>query len=429
MYATANMMHVIPEGLSVGLPASRPRRSSTVSRAFLPDAIHIHDLHTHLLTLADVDPASLATAVQATATEAVAQPGGGGPFDWLAKAFETSLTAIDGGLEKLNIPYSYGFSIIILTFLVKVATFPLTKKQVASTLAVQALAPSIKELQNKYANDTERLQLETAKLYKEANVNPLAGCLPTLATIPVFIGLYRALTLAAQDGLLQEGFFFIPSLGGPATIEQQLAGEGLNWLVPFVNGAPPIGWEDTAKYLVLPVLLVLSQYASLQISSPPNSDDPSVQQTQAILKYLPILIGYFSLNVPAGLTIYWLTNNILTTGQQVYLKKVTRVDVPAPRGTVVNPVIDITPDASAADGGAASGKSRRSRKGETFRARQANEKASTIAKNARGKRKGSKFAERKESEVGAPAAEASAEAPSTAEKKAEATGTGSSNSA
>lgn len=63
--------------------------------------------------------------------------------------------------------------------------------QVESTLAVQALAPSVKELQAKHANDPERLQLETAKLYKEANVNPLSGCLPTLATIPVFIGLYR----------------------------------------------------------------------------------------------------------------------------------------------------------------------------------------------------------------------------------------------
>lgn len=105
------------------------------------------------------------------------------------------------------------------------------------------------------------------------------------------VGVCRALTLAAQDGLLQEGFFFVPSLGGPATIDQQLAGQGLSWLVPFVDGAPPIGWVDTAKYLVLPIALVASQYASLAISSPPNSDDPSVQQTQAILKYLPILIG------------------------------------------------------------------------------------------------------------------------------------------
>lgn len=223
---------------------------------------------------------------------------------------------IDGGLEKLSVPYSYGFSIIILTLLVKVATFPLTQKQVCplcshettvrllrypeayqhpplpyvasshlllrysnacgtsmqpetgwprlpsplhpvvcylysnigklccpdahskelasfralcsnlpramlnrqianrvpnrtqatglghvmqvqSTLAVQALAPSVKDLQAKHAGDPERLQLETARLYKEANVNPLSGCLPTLATIPVFIGLYRYVEYAS----------------------------------------------------------------------------------------------------------------------------------------------------------------------------------------------------------------------------------------
>ena len=148
--------------------------------------------------------------------------------------------------------------------------------------------------------------------------------------------------------------------------------------------------------------------------------------------------GYFSLNVPSGLTIYWLTNNILTTGQQVYLKKVTKVDIPTPRGTVVNsPVIDITPSSGESS---VSSKSRRSRKGETFRARQANEKASTIAKNARGKRKGSKFAARKQTEGGeseageaipvtAEVSDSGNGSPSTTEKKAEATGTGSSKTA
>jgi YidC/Oxa1 family membrane protein insertase len=81
----------------------------------------------------------------------------------------------------------------------------------------------VKELQAKYANDTETLQIETARLYKEAGVNPLAGCLPTLATIPVFIGLYRALTKAADDGLLTSGFFWIPSLGGPTTMTARQA--------------------------------------------------------------------------------------------------------------------------------------------------------------------------------------------------------------
>lgn len=100
----------------------------------------------------------------------------------------------------------------------------------------------------------------------------------------------RALTLAAQDGLLNDGFFFVPSLGGPATIEQQLAGTGMQWLYPFVDGHPPLGWATTGAYLVLPLLLVISQSLSMKIMSPP-SDDPAQQQTQAILKFLPLMIG------------------------------------------------------------------------------------------------------------------------------------------
>ena len=163
--------------------------------------------------------------------------------------------------------------------------------QVQSTMAMQALQPSVKQLQAQYANEPEKLQVETQRLYKEAQVNPLAGCLPTLATIPVFIGLYRALTLAASDGLLNEGFFFVPSLGGPTTTAQQAANQGMQWLFPFVDGQPPLGWETTAKYLVLPVLLVLSQFASLQISQPAQSDDPAQQTTQKILKFIPFMIG------------------------------------------------------------------------------------------------------------------------------------------
>ena len=71
--------------------------------------------------------------------------------------------------------------------------------QVQSSVAVQALQPRVKELQAKYAGEPEQLQIETARLYKEAGVNPLAGCLPTLATIPIFIGLYKALTKAADE--------------------------------------------------------------------------------------------------------------------------------------------------------------------------------------------------------------------------------------
>jgi YidC/Oxa1 family membrane protein insertase len=163
---------------------------------------------------------------------------------------------------------------------------------------------------------TRPCQVETAKLYQTAGVNPLAGCLPTIATIPVFIGLYRALSNVADEGLLTEGFFWIPSLAGPTKLNG-----GLGWLT-LVDGAPPLGWADTARYLALPVLLVVSQFISQKIISPQQqTTDPQQQQTQAILKFIPLMIGWFSLSVPSGLTLYWFTNNLVTTAQQVWLRR------------------------------------------------------------------------------------------------------------
>lgn len=355
---------------------------------------------------------SLADAAASTTQQT--SGGGGGPVDFLANGFEAFLKVLDGTLEDVGVPYSYGFAIILLTILVKAATFPLSKKSMESTVALQALQPRVKELQTKYAGDTETLQIETARLYKDAGVNPLAGCLPTLATIPVFIGLYRALTKAADDGLLTAGFFWIPSLGGPTTMTARQAGSGFSWLFPFENGAPPIGWHDAAAYLVLPVLLVVSQYVSQKIISP-QSNDPSQAQSQAILKFLPLMIGWFSLNVPSGLTLYWLVNNILSTSQQLYLKSTMKVEIPpatantvtaTTTGTVIRPkeervkkvtgkemgarkkkrdsadedVIDVEAEpVSAAAAASAPPPSKKDGRGEKFRARKARE-AATKAK-------------------------------------------------
>ncbi|XP_073315828.1 ALBINO3-like protein 1, chloroplastic [Primulina huaijiensis] len=244
--------------------------------------------------------------------------------DWLSgitNAMEAVLKVLKDGLSTLHVPYAYGFAIILLTVLVKAATFPLTKKQVESTMAMQSLAPQIKAIQERYAGDQERIQLETARLYKLAGINPLAGCLPTLATIPIWIGLYRALSNVADEGLLTEGFFWIPSLSGPTTIAARQTGSGTTWLFPFIDGHPPLGWSDTLAYLVLPVLLIATQYISLQIMQPPQSNNPNLKNSQAITKLLPLMIGYFSLSVPSGLSLYWLTNNILSTTQQVWLRK------------------------------------------------------------------------------------------------------------
>ncbi|KAL8520049.1 hypothetical protein ACS0TY_010835 [Phlomoides rotata] len=258
--------------------------------------------------------------------------------DWLSgitNAMEVVLKVLKDGLSTLHAPYAYGFAIILLTILVKAATFPLTKKQVESAMAMQSLAPQIKVIQERYAGDQERIQLETARLYKLANINPLAGCLPTLATIPIWIGLYRALSNVADEGLLTEGFFWIPSLSGPTTIAARQTGSGTSWLFPFIDGHPPLGWSDTLAYLVLPVLLVLSQYISVQIMQPPQSNDPNLKTSQAITKFLPLMIGYFSLSVPSGLSLYWFTNNILSTVQQVWLRKL---------GGAKNPIKQLSDD-------------------------------------------------------------------------------------
>lgn len=234
---------------------------------------------------------------------------------------ENVLKVLKGGLSATHVPYSYGFAIILLTVIVKAATFPLTKKQVESTMAMRSLQPQVRAIQERYAGDQERIQLETARLYKLASINPLAGCLPTLFTIPVWIGLYRALSNVANEGLLTEGFFWIPSLSGPTTVAAQQSGSGISWLFPFVDGHPPLGWSDTAAYLVLPVLLIVSQYISVQIMQSSQGNDPNQKSSQALTAFLPLLIGYFALSVPSGLSLYWFTNNILSTAQQVWLQK------------------------------------------------------------------------------------------------------------
>lgn len=256
--------------------------------------------------------------------------------DWLSgitNYLETVLKVLEDGFSALHVPYAYGFAIILLTVLVKAVTFPLTKKQVESAMAMRSLQPQVQALQKRYAGNQERIQLETARLYKLAGINPLAGCLPTLATIPVWIGLYRALSNVADEGLLTEGFFWIPSLAGPTTIAARQNGTGISWLFPFIDGHPPLGWSDTLAYLILPVLLVVSQYISVQIMQSSQSNDPNLKNSQALTKFLPLMIGYFALSVPSGLSLYWLTNNILSTIQQVWLQKL---------GGAKNPVMQFT---------------------------------------------------------------------------------------
>ena len=155
------------------------------------------------------------------------------------------LVALDSSMRSIGIPYSFGFAIILFTVLVRLATFPLNMQQIKSSKAMQELQPKMKELQDKYKNDREKLAQEQMKLYKEHGVNPLGGCLPMLVQMPIWFALYQALLQLSTEGLLSEGFLWIPSLAGPVSDYSQ----GLSWLYPFVNGAPPVGRVDPRRSL------------------------------------------------------------------------------------------------------------------------------------------------------------------------------------
>lgn len=218
------------------------------------------------------------------------------------------LIEVDHVLEALNVPYSFGFAIILFTVAIRALTFPLNLQQIKSSKAMQALQPKMKKIQEKYKDDREKLAMEQMALYREHGVNPLGGCLPMLVQMPIWISLYWALIQLAAEERLTEGFLWIPSLAGPVAYEQA----SIDWLWTY-------DWMTSLSYLILPVLLVVSQMYMQQMLTPPTTD-PQQAQMQQMMKFMPLMFGYFALIVPAGLTLYWFTSNALMLAQQYFTK-------------------------------------------------------------------------------------------------------------
>ncbi|NLE75306.1 MAG: YidC/Oxa1 family membrane protein insertase [Chloroflexi bacterium] len=218
-----------------------------------------------------------------------------------------ALKLLAGWIEALGIPYHFGFAIILFTLIIKLVTIPLNKKQLESTKATQELQPKLQELQKKYGKDREKLAQAQMELYKEAGVSPMGGCLPMLIQFPILIGLYSALYSLANNVNLGS-FFFIPDLALPSQTE------GISWLWPF---PPKIGWDAASAYLVLPVLTLISQLVlqkMMQLS--PKSQDPQQGMMNSMMSIMPIFFAYITLQVPAGLTLYWVVSNIFSIVQQ-----------------------------------------------------------------------------------------------------------------
>lgn len=265
---------------------------------------------------ADVAGDAANAAAAAAGAAAATTPAKTGPIASLASVIEGCLLWLHTTLKGFGVPGSYGISIVLFTGVVKAALFPLNWKQMESTIKMQAITPKLKQIQNEYKDNPQVINQMTAKLYKDEDINPILGCVPIFLQLPVWLALYRALQNMAKEDILKESFLWIPSLQGPVnSVGQSLS----TWLFPFINGEPPIGWHDAIAYLILPALIVGSQIITTRVMSP-NSNDPSQKQANTMNKVLPVIIGWFVLNVPSALGLYMFTNNILSTAQTVFVK-------------------------------------------------------------------------------------------------------------
>jgi YidC/Oxa1 family membrane protein insertase len=215
---------------------------------------------------------------------------------------------------------------------IRALLIPLSIQQSKSAEYMKALKPYIAEISVKFKGNEDAKNRAVGRLYQDADQNPLAGCLVSLVQLPVFLGLYRGVRLLALDNELNEPFLWIPSLEGPVSAPDF---RGLDWLTSGWHEAaasggglpePPLGWETTIAFLIMPVVLVVLQSITMNSLQPPIDDNAGeaekeqLQSTQRILKFLPLMIGFFSLQVPAGLTIYWFTSNIFTLTQSLAVK-------------------------------------------------------------------------------------------------------------
>lgn len=191
-----------------------------------------------------------------------------------------------------NPNYSYGLAIILFTIIIRIILLPLNIKQTRSQVAMQAVQPEIKKIQDKYKNDPQKAQAEVMKLYKEKGANPMSGCLPMLIQLPILWALFYVFNnLNAIQGV---SFLWIKDLHAP----------------------------DALK--ILPILSGVTTYLSSLMMTPANADSAQAKQTSTMNIGMAIFMGFMSWNFKSALVLYWVTNNLIQIGQTKFLKWLDR---------------------------------------------------------------------------------------------------------
>ena len=220
---------------------------------------------------------------------------------------------IFGGISKFllailrifhRVVKNWGVAIIMLTFLINIALFPLTKKSFQSMSKIQEVQPHIEKLRKVHKDNPQKLNKELAELYRQYNVNPFGGCLPLLVQMPIFIALYQGLIRSIE--LKGAHFLWIKDLSRPDSVT-----------IPFT--LPVLG----NQIHLLPLLMVGAMFLQQKISARATAatSKEQAQQQKFMLVFFPIFFGFLFYNFPSGLVLYWLTNTVLMVIEQSAIRK------------------------------------------------------------------------------------------------------------
>src|SRR5574341_509925 len=214
--------------------------------------------------------------------------------------------------------HSIILAILVLTIIIRLITLPLTLQSQKSMQATQRIQPKIEELRKKYKDDPETLNREMMEIYKREGVNPVGGCLPMLIQFPILIGLYQAITraLAASpiDLLRLSGHVYDPA---PAFLAFLPSAHDL---IPLNNHFFWLNLAQPDQFYVLPVLVVITTFLQNKLMTPPASGDSAQAAMGRQMQFMmPLMIGWFSLNFPSGLSVYWITSNLVGIAQYAML--------------------------------------------------------------------------------------------------------------
>ena len=204
-----------------------------------------------------------------------------------------------------NIFHNYGIAIILLTFLVKVISFPLTRKAHVSMKKMQQLQPQLTELREKYRDDPQKFNKASMRIYKENGVNPLSGCIPWLPQLPIFWALF-ALLGSAVEFRGAPFLLWINDLSAPDTLYK------LPFSIPII--LPQFGTIDAIRFL--PILNGVTTMLQQKFVGGMSPTPASSGMQAKLMKFMPLIFVFIFYNWASGFVLYWLCNNIFTVGQQ-----------------------------------------------------------------------------------------------------------------